>query len=669
MTNIPVNEKTGELRIGVYICHCGSNIAGVINVDELRNYASTLPDVKIARHYMYMCSDPGQESIKKDIEELSLNRVVVAACSPTLHERTFRRVLEHAGLNPFLFEMANIREQDSWVHRHNPSEALEKAKGIINMATAKARNLEELSSMEVKVSNRVLVVGAGIAGISAALDLAKAGNQVFLVEKSATIGGRMAQFDKTFPTLDCSMCILTPMMAETKEYPNITLMTCSEVADVQGFVGNYKVKVRKNPRHVDINKCTGCGDCSNACPVEIPSEFDAGLSTRKAIYIPFPQAVPSSYVVDEHSCVGMSPQTCGKCIEACLPNAIELDSKVEEVQLDIDTIILSTGYDPFDASRVSRLGYGSLQNVITSLEFERLSNASGPTSGEIIMKNGEKPSSVAIIHCVGSRDENYNEYCSRVCCMAAMKAAHLIREKLPDAKVYEFYIDIRSFGKGYEEFYNRVQKEDVVFVRGKGAEVTDIAETPEEEGKKIVICEDTLLGSVRRIPVDLVVLSIALEPRKDTHQVAKVFHVSRSRDGFFLERHPKLAPVSTADDGIFIAGACQAPKDIPDTIAQAKGAASSVQSLISAGKYIVEPYFATVDEELCSGCMVCGGLCPYSAISYKEKGDRKRIAYVEKALCKGCGTCAAACPSGAMQQMGFKDSQLLSMVKAWKRDK
>lgn len=646
-------------KIGVYVCHCGSNIAQVVDCKRVVDYAAALPNVTIARDYQYMCSDPGQEMIKKDIKEHGLTRVVVASCSPLMHEPTFRRAVEEGGLNQFLFQMANIREQCSWISE-NKEMATERAKAIVAAAVRRVAFQEPLLVKKVPVNPNVLVVGGGITGIEAALQLADSGKKVYLVEKEPTIGGYMARFDKTFPTLDCAACILTPKMVSVSQHPNIELISYSDVTAFSGYVGNFTARIRRRPRYVDEEKCNGCGLCTEKCPISVPSEFDCGLGKRKAIYRPFPQAVPNIPVIDREHCLFFTKNICKVCVKFCPRDAINFDQKEEYQDLQVGTAILATGFDLFDASKAKQYGYGRLPNVITSLEFERYSHASGPTGGKVQLKNGQMPQSVAILHCIGSRDTNYNEYCSRVCCMYSLKIAHLAHEKT-GAKVYEFYIDIRAFGKGYEEFYKRLLEEDTTFIRGKAAEVTDFAQTPAEKGKLIVVAEDTLLGITRRIPVDMVVLSVGLEPRKDAADFARIFSISRSQDGFFLERHPKLAPVSTASDGIFIAGSCQGPKDIPDSVAQGAAAAANALSLIDRKEVTLEPTVAIINEESCSGCRICIGLCPFNAIVFD---DVKKVSRVNEALCKGCGVCVAACPSGAIEQRNFTDDQLLAEVES-----
>ena len=448
-------------------------------------------------------------------------------------------------------------------------------------------------------------------------------------------------------------------MASVRSHENIDMMTYSEVMEVSGYVGNFKVKIRKKPRYIDESKCTGCGTCQDKCPMKAGSEFDFGIGTRKVIYTPFPQAVPNIPVIDRERCTYFLKGKCRACEKFCEAKAIDFEQTEKIVDLDVGSIIIATGFDAFDPSPMSQFGYGRYDNVITGFQFERMSSASGPTGGKIVLKDGTEPRSIAILHCIGSRDLNYHEYCSRVCCMYSLKFAHLIREKIHDAEIYDLYIDLRCFGKGYEEFYNRLQEEGVNFIRGRAGEVTDVTETPEEKGRLVVLCEDTLIGRQRRLPVDMVILSNALEPRADAKEVAKLFSISRSRDGFFMEKHPKLDPVATTTDGVFVTGCCQGPKDIPDTVAQASAAAARVMAMICKGSVEIEAATAVIEEEFCSGCKTCISLCPYNAISFNED---KKVSVINEALCKGCGTCAAACPSGAITSKHFTVEQIMAQL-------
>ena len=1118
------NNDNGEIRIGVYVCHCGNNISEVVDVEAVVEHARTLKGVVVARDYKFMCSNPGQDIVKQDIKDQSLNKIVVSSCSPRMHEETFRRTCEQAGVNKYEFQMANIREHCSWVTEDRVS-ATNKAKALVQAAVARVFFHEPLKTKKVKVNPNTLIVGAGIAGIQAALEIANSGNKVYLVEKEPSIGGNMAKLDKTFPTLDCSACILTPKMVSVGQHENIELLTYSEVEDVSGYVGNFKIKIKKKSRFVN-EKCTACAECIKVCPVNLPSEFEEGLAQRNAIYRPFAQSVPNIFVIDKketppcktscpikmdvqgyialikagklkeayalmrktnplpgicgrvcyHPCekackrdaldepiailalkryiadrvgeyippqikkidksvaitgsgpggltaahdlalkgynvtifesarkpggmlracipsyrlpkdildkeindieklgvtittgvtigvdkqlselksefdavliaigvqksrslgmdgedttgiinaidflkkinfnetvelgekvgiigggnvaidtaraakrlgkdvtifnvhlninemfaspeevkaamdegirieflvapkkivtengrlnsiemiklnpegemdsIGMRPpipdtefkvpldvmipaigqrpdsnfvkeagieitnrdtlvaddkslstniegifacadvvtgprtvteamaqgrkaatsidrylkgetlfneeeesiepvaefhvseeelqrlkevyplekrvemphiedsqrlagfgevelgfgdadakleaerclscggcSDCEECVKVCEPDAIDYSMKDEFVEIDVGNIIITTGYELFDARRAKEYGYKKYDNVITSLEFERLSNAAGPTSGRILLKDGRKPESVAILHCIGSRDENYNKHCSRICCMYSLKVAHLVREKT-DAEVYEFYIDMRAGGKGYEEFYERVQKEKVNIIRGKVPEITDFAESPEEKGKLIIQCEDTLLGLNRRMAVDMVILSVGIEPRSDADRIAKLFSLSRGSDGFFIEKHPKLDPMATMSDGILIAGCCQGPKDIPDTVAQGSGAAARALSILTKGEVEIDAITAVINKDLCSGCKICNNLCPYSAIEFRAE---ENVSEVVEELCKGCGTCVAACPAGAIKGTHFTDEQILAEI-------
>jgi heterodisulfide reductase subunit A2 len=645
-------ETTEEPKIGVYVCHCGINIGGVADVPALAEYAATLPNVVVSEEYKYFCSDPGQEMIQKDVKEKGINRVVVAACSPRLHEPTFRRCIKEAGLNPYLFEFANIREHDTWVHMDQPEAATEKAKDLIRMAVAKARLLEALESESVAVKETAMVIGGGVAGIQSALDLADMGFKTYLVEKNPTIGGRMSQLDKTFPTLDCSMCILAPKMVDCGKHDNIELLSYSEVKEVDGYIGNFKVKVVKKPRYVDENICTGCGSCTEVCPIEIPNYFDEGMGMVKATYIAFPQAVPLVATIDKDYCID-----CKLCDQACGNGAINHDQEPEEIDLEIGTIIVATGYDPYNPTEKTEWSYEDSENVITGMELERLINASGPTQGHVLKpSDGDHPKSVAFIQCVGSRDEQIDKpYCSRVCCMYAMKNAQLIKDHEPDTEVTIYYMDIRAFGKGFEEFYRRSQeKYGIKFIRGRPATVI---ENPDQT--LTIRAEDTMLGKVTEYDYDMVVLSVGLEPPEGIEELRQTIGLSKSADGFLMEAHPKLRPVDTLTDGVYLAGVSQGPKDIPDAVAQASGAAARAAIPMVKGEVEIEPIVASVNADVCGGCEVCLELCPFGAI---ERVDEQ--AQVNIALCKGCGTCVAACPSGAMDQQHFRTAQIMAQIEA-----
>jgi heterodisulfide reductase subunit A len=646
-----------EPRIGVYICHCGSNIAGTVDVEAVTDFARHLDSVVMVRNYVFLCSEPGQEIIRNDIRDLGLNRVVVASCSPRMHEPTFRRVCQQAGLNPYLLEIANIREQCSWV-TEDKQLATEKAKALVGAAVKRVYYHQPLETRKVPFNPGTLIIGGGIAGIQAALEIANSEHKVYLVERTPSIGGHMIQFDKTFPTLDCSACILTPKMTEVGAHSYIELMSYSQVEEVSGYIGNFKVKIRKKARYIDADKCTGCGLCQEKCPVKVDSEFDVGMGKRKAVYSPFAQAVPNIPVIDAEHCTYFLKGKCRLCEQVCESKAIDFEQEDEIVEVDVGAIIVATGFEVFDPTVIQNYGYKRLDNVITSLEFERLVNSAGPTGGNIVLKDGSAPHSIAIIHCVGSRDKNYHEYCSRVCCMYALKYAHLIKEKT-DAEVYQYYIDMRCFGKGYEEFYERLAEEGVNFIRAKGGEVTDEAINAEEKGKLVVVAEDTLLGSLIRVPVDMVILCVAIEPQPDVEAVARLFNISRSADGFFLEKHPKLDPVATTTDGVFVAGCCQGPKDIPDTVAQASAAATRILAMISKGEVDIEAVTATIDEKLCSDCQLCLLVCPYNAISFDEE---KEVLRVNETLCKGCGACVGGCFSDAISLHHFSNEQILAQM-------
>jgi heterodisulfide reductase subunit A len=641
------------MKIGVYICHCGINIAATVDVQRVTEFAKTLPQVAIARNYQYMCSDPGQDLIKNDIKNSGLDRVVVAACSPRMHEVTYRKAIRSVGVNAYFFEMANIREQCSWVHP-DKGEGTKKAMELVASAVAKVSLHEPLEENEVSVTPRVLVIGGGIAGIQASLDIAHSGFEVYLVEKSPSLGGHLAQLDRTFPDLEETSSILVPRLKELGNHPLVHLVTYSEVQEIEGFVGNFKVTVRQNPRYVSPEKCNLCKKCEAVCPVSVPCEFNMGLAERKAIYLSSPYAVPHTYLIDSEHCLSLQKKECGKCREVCPEGAIQFEEVGIDFQIDVGTIIVATGYDPFDPRLKPEFGYGRYKNVITGLEFERLASADGPTQGKILV-DGKEPKNIVFIQCVGSRDKTVgNEYCSRVCCMYTAKQAHLIKDRLPEARVTVCYIDIRAFGKGCEQFYEQVQKKRVLYRKGIPSEIYL------RSGKLVVKAEDELLGEPYEEAADLVVLATGLTQRKDGDRLRNLLKLSQSPDHFYLEAHPKMRPLDTATEGIFLAGTCQGPKDISDTLAQAHGTASRATTPLFAGKVKIEPITAVVDCLMCAGCGLCEQVCEYRALKIDPY---RKVMTVNEALCKGCGACNATCPSGAISLRHFKTEQIIAQIR------
>lgn len=652
-------SKQDEPRIGVYVCHCGLNIAGSVDCAEVAKFAATLPHVVLAQDNRYTCSDQGQAGIQKDIKEKKLNRVVVASCSPRLHEPTFRKTCEDAGLNKYLFEMANIREHCSWVHLYDRKAGTEKAKDLVKMAVAKAALLQPAEEIEVPITRKALVIGGGVAGIQATLDLADTGYKVYLVEKEPSIGGMMARIDKTFPTMDCSICILAPKMSDVGHHPNVELLTNSEVSEVKGYIGNFHVKVLKKARYV-TKDCTACGECVKVCPIVTANEFDVGLATRHGIYTPFAQAVPSTYIIDMNLCLNKDGVVvCDKCIKACERQAIKFEMKPEIQEMEVGTIVVATGADVFDPSVLPDYGYGKFPNVITSLEFERLINAGGPSGGHLIRPSDKQiPKRVAFIQCVGSRSEKTGKpYCSNVCCMNTIKDSLLIKEHWPDTEIHVFYVDIRAYGKGFEDLYKRARKEGVVFIRGLPAEIREDKRTR----NLWLIGENTLKSELYRTNADMVILSIGLEARKDSETIQRLLTLSRNQDGFFLEAHPKLRPVDAATGGIFFAGCAESPKDIKDSVTQASAAAARAGILMAKGKVTVEAITPIPYPEKCKACGLCVKVCPYNALTLDK--EKKRVTVIE-AACGGCGTCAAECTFGALTQSHFTDEQIIAQIDA-----
>ncbi|MBN1231753.1 MAG: CoB--CoM heterodisulfide reductase iron-sulfur subunit A family protein [Candidatus Coatesbacteria bacterium] len=642
-------------RIGVFVCWCGSNIAGTVDVEKVAEHFRTYPGVVHAESYQYLCSEPGQKIILNRIKEHGLKGVVIAACSPTMHESTFRNTVQQIGFNPFQLEIANIREQVSWVTEDKDS-ATSKAITSISQIVEKLKGNEALDPIQVPVTKKALVIGGGIAGIEAALNIAKAGYKVYLVEKEATIGGHMAQLSETFPTLDCSQCILTPKMVEVARHPNVELYTLSKVTKIEGFIGNFKVTVHKEPDYVKRADCTACGDCAEVCPVEVPSEFNQTLKYRKAIYIPSPQAVPTIYHIDPETCLGINPIKCNKCAEACERKAIDFDQQPEDILIEVGAIVVATGYDLYDKELMAEYGYGRYQDVIDGLQFERILSASGPTEGKVLRpSDGTVPKRVVFVQCCGSRDpEHHKAYCSKICCMYTAKHALLYKHKVHDGKATVFYMDIRANGKRYEEFVqNAIEHEHISYLRGR------VSKIYQENDHLVVMGADTLSGKRVEIEADLVVLAMAMVPGKGTMELAKLLKVGYDENGFLNEAHPKLRPVESLTGGVFIAGAVQAPKDIPETVAQASGAASKVLEMFGQDYLWKEPTIVDVDGSLCSMCGNCVLVCPYGARSLNKE---KHIVEVNAVLCESCGACAAACPTGAAQQRNLTDKQIVDMI-------
>ena len=658
-------------RIGVFVCWCGSNIAATVDVQAVAEAMKREPGVVYAANYQYMCSEGGQKLISDAIHEYNLTGVVICSCSPRMHEQTFRKTCEKAGLNPYMVEIANIREQCSWIHK-NREEATEKAVILGRAAIAKVQLNAPLTAGTSPVTKRALVIGGGIAGIQTALDIADAGFEVDIVEKKPTIGGKMTQIDKTFPTLDCAACILTPKMVDAAQNEKIHIYAYSEVEAVKGFVGNFHVTIRKKARYVNEDVCTGCGLCTEKCPQKkVPNEFNLGLDNRRAIYIPFAQAVPKVATIDPNYCTMLKTGKCGVCSKVCTAGAIDYKQKDELLEREYGAIVAATGFDPISLDKFDEFAYSKSPDVVSSLEFERLMNAAGPTGGTLLRpSDGTHPKTIVFVQCVGSRcdgGEKGKPYCSKICCMYTAKHAMLCREKYPDTDVYVFYIDVRTPGKNFDEFYRRaVEEYGVHYIKGMVGKVVP-------EGGKLKVQASDLIGNQQlHIDADMVVLAAAIEPDKSARPLATMLTASMDTNDFFTEAHPKLRPVESPTAGVFLSGACQGPKDIPETVAQAGAAASKVIGLLCKDSLTCNPCVAQPDELMCNGCSNCEKVCPYGAITYIDKEFRgpnrttliRRVAQVNPAVCQGCGACTVACMSGAMDLKGFSNRQILAEVDA-----
>ena len=659
-------------RIGVFVCWCGSNIAGTVDVKAVAEALKSEPGVVFSTDYQYMCSQAGQDMIKEAVKEHNLTGIVVCSCSPRMHEATFRKTAAAAGINPYMVEIANIREQCSWVHK-DMATGTEKAIILGKAAVAKVHLNTPLTPGESPVTKRALVIGGGIAGIQTALDIADAGFEVDIVEKKPTIGGKMAQLDKTFPTLDCAACILTPKMVDVAQHEKIRIFSYSEVAEVSGFVGNFEVKIKKNARYVKEEICTGCGACVDKCPMKkVPNEFNLGMDNRKAIYIPFAQAVPKVATIDPSACNMLKNGKCGICSKVCAAGAIDYTQKDEFIDEKYGAIVVATGFNPISMDKFDEYAYNQSKDVITSLEFERLTNAAGPTAGKLLRpSDGKHPEKIVFVQCVGSRcsacAEKGKEYCSKICCMYTAKHAMLTRDKYPDTDVTVFYIDVRTPGKNFDEFYRRaVEDYGVNYIKGMVGKIV-----PEGDVLKVQ-ASDLIANKQINIDADLVVLAAAIEPDKSARPLATMLTASMDTNDFFTEAHPKLRPVESPTAGVFLSGACQGPKDIPETVSQAGAAAAKVIGLLAKDKLTGNPCVASSDEMMCNGCSSCANVCPYGAITYEEKEFRmptretlmRRVASVNPAVCQGCGCCTVVCPSGAMDLRGFMNGQIMAEVDA-----
>ncbi|MBQ3866351.1 MAG: CoB--CoM heterodisulfide reductase iron-sulfur subunit A family protein [Clostridia bacterium] len=658
-------------RIGVFVCWCGSNIAATVDVKAVAEALGKEPGVVCFEDYQYMCSEEGQNRVKNAIREHKLTAVVVCSCSPRMHEATFRKAAAAAGVNSFMVEIANIREQCSWIHKDR-AVATEKAITLGRAAIAKVNRDAPLTPGSTPVTKRALVIGGGIAGIQTALDVAEAGYEVDIVEKEPTIGGKMTQIDKTFPTLDCAACILTPKMVEAAQNEKIRIFSYSEVEKVEGFVGNFKVDIRRKARYVKEDICTGCGLCTEKCPQKnVPDAFNLGLSKRRAIYIPFAQAVPKVATIDPRYCMMLKTGKCGVCSKVCGVGAIDYQAKDEIVTREYGAIVAATGYNPIDLAPFDEYAYSQSPDVVSSLEFERLTNAAGPTGGTLLRpSDGTHPKKIVFVQCVGSREDGCGRgktYCSKICCMYTAKHAMLTREKYPDTEVWVFTIDVRAPGKNFDEFYRRaVEEYGVHYIKGMVGKVIP------ENGKLMVRGSDLIEGRQLLIDADMVVLAAAIEPDRSARPLATKLTASMDTNDFFTEAHPKLRPVESPTAGVFLSGCCQGPKDIPETVAQASACAAKVIGLLSKDKLVGNPCVAHPDEGMCNGCSSCAKVCPYGAITYEDKEFRgpnrttliRRVAQVNPAVCQGCGACTVACPSGAMDLHGFSNEQIMAEVDA-----
>lgn len=646
-----------EKRIGVFICECGPNIKDAINLDEIESFIKSLDDTVLTKVFNFLCSEEGKKIIKEDIQKHYLTHIVIAGCSPKEHEITFRKVLIESGINPFLLQIANIREQCAWVvsdKRH----ATKKAKAIISSAIKRIRLHEPLEIKEINCNSDVLVVGAGVAGISSALALAQKNRKAYLIERLPYIGGKVTKYEKVFPDMECTSCMLDPFLDQVLNNENIELLTLSEVQEVLGYFGNFFVKVRKMQRFVDENTCIGCGACSEVCPVKVRNEYNEGLDLRKAIYIPFAGALPHIALIDKEHCLHLQGKECNACQKTCPFGSINFDDKEQVRELNVGAIVVATGFDTFNPKKAPQYGYDIIEDVYTSTEFERILNSDGPTGGKILLKSGKAPKRIAIVHCVGSRTKRFHEYCSGICCMYSLKFAHQIKEQLPRASITEFYSDFCLPGKVSQKFFNKVaDMKKINFIQLKMPDSIKVV----QKKRRIFIQYEDIHGEKKESAFDMVILSVAVEPYSDAKDMAEIFGISQDNEGFFKEERRYLSPVSTNIWGIFIAGCAKGPKDIQSAVAEGQASAGNILSILIPGeKLILEPVVAEVDEESCSGCKTCISLCTYKAITCDHPSPLIKI---NELLCRGCGICVASCPSGAIKARHFTDEQIIEEVK------
>jgi len=646
-----MSDNQTTVRIGVYVCRWGVNIGATVDCDVVRDAVEHLSNVVVARVNDFTCSDPGQQIIKNDILELGLNRVVVAACTPKIHEPTYRAVLVEAGLSPYYFQMVNLREHCSYVHANDKKNATKKAIRLVQAGVNRARELESVPRKVIPVIRAALVIGAGIAGMNAALDLANQGINVYLIEKEPTIGGKMAQLDRIYPTDDCGIWVLAPIMVNTYKHPNINLYTYSDIIEFNGIPGNYKCTIRKNPRYVDESKCTGCGLCTTKCPIKIPNDFDRGIGDRGAIYIPFPQAVPNYAVIDKTVCTN-----CKNCQRICPAEAVDFDQEPEYIDINVGAVIIATGYDEYPIMETNDYNYGISPDVITQIELERILSPIGPTDGHVYrISDGQIPNTIVMIQCVGSRSVKELPYCSAVCCNVALKNAQLLKQEYPEMDVILFYIDIRTSDKGNEEYYRRIRDLGIRMIRGK---VGEIVEDPDTK-KLIIRAFSSLTGEIIKVNADLVVLSTGMIPSKGTAEIIDVIGLGTGPNGFLTEIHGCLSPQETTNMGIYICGCAAGPKNIPYSVSTALAAASKVATLLSHDTINQELIIAEVENNLCMGCHRCEKVCYYEAIKVGEDN----VAIVDDLKCKGCGVCVTSCPARAIDLKYYRDKQFIEEIK------